>query len=171
MNTWGLYAINRNTLNDRRDCQWVAPPEVRNVFITALKIHNTTFNILGYIPGISCVSGLVRAGLGVCLLGYVLSVGSPNREGGRICGHFYNELLQTAGAQIARGLLESVVPFGCLVNAALDLTCTAYNIKEVYYDGPKPEHMGRCEGWGVAFGDIRKPQPEYRGLFWLLNMA
>lgn len=140
MNTYGLFSVNVGTFNRREGSDLTYPQEMRNVLVTFLKIHNLTLNILGYIPGISSVSGCVRIGTGVAMCAFTLAVGDPKARQGVIIGHWYNEALLTGITQVARGVLEAFVPFGWIMNASLDAPSTIVNLRTVFNDITRQSH-------------------------------
>jgi hypothetical protein len=130
MNTYGLHSINNCTFNIPRfaNIVFVYPKKSRDVLVTFLKVHNFTLNILGYIPGVSVVSGCVRMGTGLIMCAVTLAVGERNANQGVIIGRYYDEALLTGITQIARGALEAFVPSGWVVNASLDAIATIPNL-------------------------------------------
>jgi hypothetical protein len=136
MNTYGLRSINSQTFNLQYDTSYVYPKQARNALVTFLRVHNLSLNILGYIPGISIVSGCVRIGTGLAMCAVALAVGERNAKQGLIIGHWYDECLITGITQIARGVLEAFVPFGWIANASLDTIATFWNIKQECQNNP-----------------------------------
>lgn len=130
MNTWGIYSVNTTTFNNCREEERriYYPKNCRDKIYTALKLNNLTFNILGYIPGVSIVSGSIRMAVGAAIVGTTLCIGDRKAEEGVIIGRFYDEAIATGVAQIARGALEAFVPFGHLANLALDVVATPWNV-------------------------------------------
>ncbi len=132
MNTYGVGSINITTFNGyentRSGYSCTYPEPVRNVVVTFFKIHNLTLNILGYLPGMSAVSGCVRIGTGCILCTITLLYGQREAESGLIIRHFYDEALLTGITQIARGALEALIPFGWIVNASLDALGSLVNL-------------------------------------------
>lgn len=155
MNTYGLYAVNMSTFNGTSSDTY--PKPARNVVVTLFKFHNLTLNILGYIPGISAVSGCVRMGTGCILCVVTLLFGNRNAHQGLISKHFYDEALLTGITQIARGAFEALVPFGRVVNTSLDTICTFYNFSQGMVSGC-------CTGRAHS-------NPIYPFPFWLLDLA
>ena len=165
MNTYGLRSINTNTFNLKWHTNYVYPQQVRNALVTFLKVHNLTLNILGYIPGVSVVSGCVRMKTGLIMCAVTLAIGERNATEGKIIGHWYDEALLTGITQIARGALEAFVPFGWVANASLDTIATIYNVRKelsassLYIRYMQYDHHGPY------------PDPEYPFPFWLLHLA
>lgn len=138
LGTWGLRSINITTFNQRcKDTSRLTyPKELRDVIFTGLKVRNLIFNILGYIPGVSVVSGTIRAGIGVAMLVGVLAVGDRDAHDGKIIGRWYDEALNQSMAQIVRGLFEAFVPYGFAANALLDIVGTVVNLgQEIFWEG------------------------------------
>jgi hypothetical protein len=166
MNTYGLNSINRGTFNLRWNSPLIYPEDARNTLVTILKIQNLTLNILGYIPGICTISGCVRIGLGGLMGLITLIAGDRNAAQGAIIGHWYDEAILTAIAQIIRGITEAFVPFGWIYNASLDGLGTIVNIfTEINYSiGP----MGNLQAL-----NNREPyeDPHYPFIFKLLHLV
>src|ERR1700722_17342343 len=99
MNTYGLRSINTDTFNLKWHTNYVYRQQTRNALVTFLKVHNLTLNILGYIPGVSIVSGCVRIGTGLFMCDITLTVGERNAKQGAIIGHWYDEALLTGITQ------------------------------------------------------------------------
>ncbi|CUI17766.1 hypothetical protein PNK_2165 [Candidatus Protochlamydia naegleriophila] len=154
LNAYGICSVNRQTFNMRHHDNVYMPRALRNVVITALRIHNGILNVLGYMPAISTVSGCVRMATGLGIIAATLTVGQRNVTEGAIIGHWYSEALMTGIAQVARGALEAVVPFGWIANAALDVVATPLNlIKQV-------EGSLMCDGCREGFEDHVTPHRE-----------
>jgi hypothetical protein len=157
MNVYGLFAVNKTAFNlhiDNLDMnrKFIFPDKgLRNIIVTSLRIHNSTLNILGYIPGVSLFSGCVRilSGSAICtyalsavladlcayLVLFIFTLGNaklhPKRD--EMMGHFLREGLLTGITHIARGVFEAFIPFGFIVNASLDIIGTVYNISRIRY--------------------------------------
>lgn len=132
LNTYGIRSVNRETFNTRYHDNLYFPRALRNVVITALRINNAVLNVLGYIPGVQHVSGCVRMVIGASIIGVTLAIGDRNAKTGPIIGRWYDEAILTGIAQIARGALEALVPYGWVANVALDVIATPFNLgKEV----------------------------------------
>ncbi len=127
LNTYGLFAINQKTFNMFYQDEIFYPRRNRDIVITALRIHNGAFNIMGYIPGISFCSGMTRMVTGFSITVVTLIIGHPDNSPGPIIGRWYSEALETGVAQVARGILEAI-QFGWRINAALDVIGTVVNI-------------------------------------------
>ncbi len=130
-NTFGLRSINSETFNrsyngDR--CNYSYPRQNRDVIVTLLRVHNLCLNILGYIPGISTVSGSIRTLTGASLCIATLISGDRKAKTGLIIGPWYNEALTTGIAQAARGILEALLPFGSAINLFLDVEASILNV-------------------------------------------
>lgn len=135
-NTYGLRSINCTTFNRSTEDNLTYPRPLRNIVITALRINNAVLNVMGYIPVVSFVSGCVRMGIGSAMLAATLAFGDRKAMQGAIIGRWYDEALKTGIAQIVRGALEALVPFGWAANAALDLIATPINLsKECSIEG------------------------------------
>lgn len=119
-NTYGLWSINDNTFNVRPNSDYTYPRESRDQIIQVLKIHNLCLGILGYLPVISALSGVVRMFTGSALVGFTLCVGDRNAQRGIIIQHWYDEAILTGVAQVVRGAFEAIVPLGRLANLCLD---------------------------------------------------
>ncbi len=125
LNTYGLHAVNTHSFQNR---EVGTSRPIRNAVVTALRINNLTLNILGYMPGFSTISGSIRMLVGMAIGAVTLAIGTPKQDqAGAIIGHFYNEALSTAAAQIFRGACEAFIPFGKFINAAADITATIVN--------------------------------------------
>lgn len=143
LNTYGLRSINTDTFNLKWQTGYTYPQAARNVVVTLLKVHNLTLNVLGYIPGVSVVSGSFRIGTGLLMCAATLAIGERDAQTGVIIGHWYDEALLTGAAQVGRGILEAFVPFGSMVNLTLDSVGTALNAAvEVGHALVCPECMG-----------------------------
>ena len=103
MNTYGLRSINTDTFNLKWHTNYVYPQQARNAVVTFLRVHNLTLNVLGYIPGVSVVSGCVRMATGSVMCATTLAVGERGATQGAIIGHWYDECLLTGITQIGRG--------------------------------------------------------------------
>lgn len=128
MNTYGLHSINTHTFNLKWHTNYTYPQQLRNIVVTLFRVHNFSLNILGYIPGVSFVSGCVRMGTGLLMCAVTLKIGDRNATEGAIIGHWYDEALRTGVTQIARGALEAFVPFGRIVNGVFDVVGTICNL-------------------------------------------
>lgn len=128
MNTYGIHSVHRETFNTRYHDNLYFPRPLRNAVVTALRINNAVLNVLGYIPGVSLISGCVRMFVGMVIVGITLAVGDRNAREGAIIGRWYDEAVLTGIAQIARGALEAFIPFGWVANAALDVIATPMNL-------------------------------------------
>lgn len=129
LNTYGIRSVNRNTFNPEPYDDVFFLRAKRNVVVTALRINNVVLNVLGYMPAVSFVSGCVRMAIGASIIGITLIIGDPKAHSGAITGRFYREAILTGVAQIARGALEALVPFGWVANVALDFLATPFNLK------------------------------------------
>jgi hypothetical protein len=130
-NTYGIRSIDNQTFNrsyNSDSLSYSYPQRTRNTVITLLKAHNLSLNILGYIPGISTLSGSFRILTGSALCLATLAIGDRNAKKGPIIGHWYDEALSTAAAQVARGALEGFVPFGKAINLGLDAGASVLNV-------------------------------------------
>ena len=90
-----------------------------NLVDKILRIHNIVLGVLGYIPGVSMVSGCVRmiTGSGMIIYGAVLNKLNEKYR-------FTQEnIIGTGTAQIARGFFE-VIPYGRIVNITLDVVAS-----------------------------------------------
>ncbi len=128
VNTFGLFAINNHTFNVNEYSPNYYPKELRDPLVTGLKVHNLILNILGYIPGVSLVSGCVRMGTGLMMCVITLAVGERDAKSGLIIGNWYDEAINTGISQIARGAIEAFVSFGQIINASLDFVATFFNV-------------------------------------------
>jgi len=167
LNTYGLRSVNIGTFNTRPNDPLYFPRDLRNIAVTGLRINNLVLNVLGYIPGISVVSGCVRIGIGIALLSGTLKFGNRHAHEGAIIGRWYDEAIGTATAQITRGILEAFVPFGWAVNATLDIIATPFNIsKEIL-------HMVRRSSYNDDLADNAAPHQdtEYPLALGLLHLA
>jgi len=165
MNTYGLNSINNATFNLKWHTNYVYPQPVRNAVVTFLKVHNLILNILGYIPGVSVISGCLRIGSGLLMCVVTLAIGERDAIQGAIIGHWYDEALLTGIAQVARGILEAFVPFGWIANASLDVVGTASNF------GKQLTVASTCAGCMGYTNHGPHPDPKYPFPFWLLHLA
>ncbi len=129
LNTYGIRSINAESFNTYGSPGAFLPRSIRDLANTLLRINNLVLNVLGYIPGVSLVSGSVRLGIGVSIVILTLALGSPNAEQGLIIDRWYNEALITGAAQVARGTLEAFASFGGPVNMILDIVGTVFNLQ------------------------------------------
>ncbi|MCH9616806.1 MAG: hypothetical protein SP1CHLAM9_01010 [Chlamydiia bacterium] len=134
-NTYGAFALSRTFGNriyegDIQDVVGVA----RHIVILLFRIHNITFNILGYIPVISVFSGTTRISTGLLIT--TLSMIS-------FCDSETNtKILYTGYSQIARGTLEAFIPNGRKINIILDLAGTIFNIRSIQsQESPTNTHL------------------------------
>ena len=166
-NTYGLRSINTYTFNgscDNGDFSvkygndtWLMPVDVRNYVNTLFRINNLIFNALGYLPQTKGVSGLARMGVGGAIVVVTLAIGTPIARRGFIVGRWYDEALMTGVAQVFRGGMEALVPYGSIVNGCLDIIGTVTNIQaERDFDPSKyPDHYINLQpepsfgGWKV----------------------
>lgn len=165
MNTYGLRSINTDTFNLKWHTDYVYPQKARNALVTFFKVHNLTLNVLGYIPGVSVVSGCMRMGTGLIICTVTLAIGERNATRGAIVGHWYDEALLTGITQIVRGALEALVPFGWVANASLDTIATICNA------GKELSAASVCTGCMQHTNHGPYPDPEYPFPFWLLHLA
>jgi len=127
MNTYGFCSINKFTFNLDPYKTYTYPKRQRDVIVTFFKIHNLIFDILGYIPRVSAVSGKCRIVSGLLMCVVTLTVGKKNSKDALIIGHWYDEALLTGISQMARGAIEAFVPNGRIVNASIGVIGTVYN--------------------------------------------
>ncbi|PIS00961.1 MAG: hypothetical protein COT84_04885 [Chlamydiae bacterium CG10_big_fil_rev_8_21_14_0_10_35_9] len=168
LNTYGIRSINTKTFNTRFNEALFFPRPLRNIAVTALRINNFALNILGYIPGVSIISGCIRMVIGLAIVSITTAIGDRNAESGAIIGRWYDEAILTGIAQIARGTLEATVPFGCIVNGILDVIATPFNItKEIYHPIECQESIDR------GYFTHNRPHPEvsYPFPLFLLHLA
>jgi len=165
MNTYGLRSINTDTFNLRWHTNYQYPQPARNTLVTFFKVHNLTLNILGYIPGVSTVSGCIRMGTGAIMLAYTLAVGDRNASEGVIIQHWYDEALQTGGVQITRGFTEAIVPFGRTANFFLDVIGTICNL------GREVSNASVCQGCMGFKNHGPYPDPDYPFPVSILHIA
>lgn len=158
LNAYGICSVNRHTFNTRYHDNVYMPRALRNVVITALRIHNGILNVLGYIPTISPISGCVRMTTGLGIIAATLAMGKRHATEGAIIGHWYDEALLTGIAQVARGALEAVVPFGWILNAISDVAATPLNlINQVEGSMACEECMGGGRNHVTPHGDANYP--------------
>jgi hypothetical protein len=167
MNTYGLRSVNTNTFNLRPHTPLFFPKKGRDILVTFLRVHNLCLNILGYIPGVSFISGCVRIGIGAITCTVTLLVGDRQAsKPGPIIGHWYDEAMLTGITQIARGSLEALVPCGWIANASLDCVFTIWNIKT------ELGHASTCTGCeDYEDHDPPHPDPSYPFPFWVLKLV
>lgn len=167
LNTYGIRSVNRETFNMSYHDHLEYPRPLRNVVVTALRVNNGVLNVLGYIPGVSLVSGSLRMAIGAGFIGVTLAIGDRKANNGAIIGHWYDEAIKTGIAQITRGALEALVPFGWIANASLDVIATPFNLsKEI-------EGSLTCEECMMMGGNHIRPHQdaEYPTPLWLLHLA
>lgn len=165
LNTFGLRSVNTDTFNVKYNQSYWYPQNFRNIFVTLLRIHNFSLNILGYKQDIAKFSGCARmlSGLSICIV--TLNIGERNAEQGMIIGPWYDEALMTGIAQIARGATEAFMPYGRLINLSLDVIGTIRNlISEIRHASVCQEAMGPS-------ANRPHPNPSYPFPFWLLYLA
>ncbi|HAB99106.1 MAG TPA: hypothetical protein DCE71_04720 [Parachlamydiales bacterium] len=129
MNTYGLHSITSDSFNIKLGRDLVYPRDARDLLVTFFRVHNLVLNILGYIPGVSLISGSVRLATGAVICIVTLGLGNREASKGIIVGHWYDEALLTGVTQIARGVLEALVPFGWVANAFFDAAATIDNMR------------------------------------------
>jgi hypothetical protein len=134
------------------DCnyeEWLIPAGVRNCVNTLLRINNLLFNALGYFPETKRISGLIRMGIGCSIVVVTLAIGTPIGGPGPITGRWYGEALKTGIAQIFRGSMEALMPYGSVVNACLDVLGTMINIRAERHFDPSvhPRHHPDPSYW------------------------
>jgi hypothetical protein len=109
-NTYGALALTKTFGNGRYNDDHLYPKIIRDIVrpirkitIIMFRVHNITFNILGYIPIVSFFSGITRISTGLLIV--CLSIGFsesfPNTE-----------VLHTGYCQMSRGALEAFIPYG-----------------------------------------------------------
>lgn len=130
LNTYGLRSINRETFNTRYHDNLYFPRQLRNVIVTALRIHNAVLNVLGYMARFSPISGCVRMATGLAIIGVTMSIGDRNATQGAIVGRWYDEAIRTGVAQVVRGAFEALIPFGWVANMILDVVATPINLSK-----------------------------------------
>lgn len=165
MNTYGLHSINKDTFNLKCNNDYTYPQPARDALVTFFKVHNLTLNALGYISGISGISGCVRIGTGLITCTITLLIGERDAPQGAIIGHWYDEALVTGITQIARGVLEAFVPFGWIANGALDTLTTLHKF------GKKLFVTSVCTECAESTHHRPYPDPRYSFPFWLLYLA
>ncbi|MEM8629029.1 MAG: hypothetical protein AAGF04_03030 [Chlamydiota bacterium] len=177
-NTYGLFSINEYSFNKQYAVLEGYDEKQRNQFVTALRIFNLSFNILGYIPLVSSFSGACRIGVGlsfVCQGLYYRGIGkgeylledSTFSEGDELCPSpdnkcspaptlqiHHKEAISTGISHIARGILE-ILPLGKFVNGGLDCAATYLNL--FYPKSPIRE----LEENSAGLGDARFEEPKY----------
>lgn len=170
MNTYGIRSVNRKTFNTRHQENITFPRPLRNVAITALRITNAVLNVLGYIRGIqglSFISGCTRMVIGAGIIGVTLAIGERDTKVGNIVGRWYDEAIGTGIAQIARGALEALVPYGWSVNVILDMIATPTNLSKEFGVSMVCEGCMRIESDHVRpHNDVNYPFP-----FMLLHLV
>jgi hypothetical protein len=129
--------------------EWLIPAGVRNGANALLRVNNLLFNVLGYFPEIQRISGLIRMGIGFSIVAVTLQIGTPIAGPGPITGCWYDEALLTGIAQIFRGSMEALIPYGSVVNACLDVFGTVINIRaERHFDPSEhPRHHPDPSYW------------------------
>ena len=129
--------------------EWLIPAKVRDCVNTLLRINNLLFNALGYFPETKRVSGLIRMGIGCSIVVVTLAIGTPIAGPGPITGRWYSEALKTGIAQVFRGSMEALMPYGGVVNGCLDVLGTVSNIQAEYYFDPseRPRHHPDPSYW------------------------
>lgn len=160
-NTYGIRSINRDTFNSKYHDNLHYPRIQRNIVVTALRLNNAVLNVSGYIPGVSLVSGCARMAIGTGIIVTTLAIGERKASEGIIIGRWYDEAIGTGIGQIARGVLEALVPFGWVANAALDVIATPLNLtKEVEASIVCEECMtGGQSGHVRPHNDVNYPLP------------
>ena len=162
-NTYGIDSINGYTFNQLAD-NITFPKQIRDVITTALRLHNLCLNILGYIPGVSIISGSVRILSGIVICTVTGLCGDRNASHGCIIKRLYDEAMITGIAQIARGALEAFIPFGKFVNAALDVIGTPVNLHQSLSFIGVTKCPESCTSKPHA-------EPDYPWFFWPLNLV
>lgn len=132
-NTYGLRSVNTLSFNDR--CHYTSTTrEFRNFVVTLLRVHNIYFNIFGYMPIASLITGINRSVNGFFMIFSSFGVGVyiKKREHPLVnkTKHFLNELTITGVAQVFRGVCEMAFPFGQLINLSLDIIATPINVSK-----------------------------------------
>ena len=185
LNTYGLRSINAHTFNgsckqhakscdnkhdyefgcgiawqiSNEDCnyeEWLIPAKVRDGVNTLLRINNLLFNVLGYFPETRRVSGLIRMGIGFSIFAVNLKIGTPTPGPGPITGRWYGEALLTGIAQVFRGSMEALTPYGSIVNACLDILGTVSNIQaERHFDPSEHPHHHPDPSYWLPFQFLR----------------
>lgn len=166
MNTFGLRSINNDTFNLKWHTNYTYPRSLRDILVTLFRVHNLFLNVLGYLGGrISIVSGSFRIATGLATIATTLAIGDRNAPRGMIIGHWYDEAIMTGISQVCRGILEAFIPYGRVVNLALDTICTVINMtKEVNAASVCPHCMGYTNHQPY-------PDPAYQFPLSLLNFA
>lgn len=127
-NTWGLNSINSDTFGVRRDEEGRVRYDTQGAgmywLTLAMKIYYFVLDVLGYIPGVSTISGAIRISLGISSW---IAVEVGIREGA-VIGPYIDEARGTVMGQIVRGALEMIPFYGQCANIFLDIIHTPANI-------------------------------------------
>lgn len=119
MNTYGLGPISvSNSSFQLTDAASENQRLARKIFVSALTVHNTVLQILGYFPGISFFSGITRVATGTAMV-----VGGSLLNVRKIEPNFANDLANTGIMQIFRGMLESA-QIGKIFTVVFDILAT-----------------------------------------------
>lgn len=155
-NTFGIHAVNQKTFNIASDHKSFDPSfekfsTYRRFALAALRVHNATLNILGYLPIISTISGCVRmaTGLATVSLAAVVRIWiKVSNSKGELSSYvknetFVNEALTTGVAQMTRGFFEAIVPGGWVINASLDIIGSVVHFPDYIMElvGCEPEEL------------------------------
>lgn len=131
-NTWGLRSVNHGSFNNKiiHDVEFVYSKEERDLFIKILKIHNFVLDILGYIPGVSIISGCIRILTGFTFYVFNIMGSNPHANDGQLfSGPNFDEAINTAKAQMIRGAIEAM-PYAKILNLFLDIIATNENTQK-----------------------------------------
>lgn len=128
LNTYGLYSINNKTFNQSYDGLSICPKEERDIIITALRLYNAIFSVLGFIPGVRFYSGCTRILIAASIIAITLKEDVKNPGKGAITGKWHDEILLTGIGQIMRGATEAFVPYGQAVNLSIATLASFFNI-------------------------------------------
>ncbi len=180
-NTFGLFSVRESTFNVLPHTNDAYTQQTRDIAVTCLRVHNLILNILGYIPGVSLVSGFVRMGTGLLMCSI-----SQFADEKLISGRLRQEIFDTGFFQIARGCLEVSPLWTCSCSlkaftvfgrsipvaqsglAILDASVTILNVMQVMEDkqmrktGEYGEHdCSDCEEYvhHKPYPDIQYPFP------------
>lgn len=138
-NTWGFHnKINGFSFEDYSEKQklsgcshgvklhnvtWNVSSEDRKTLKKIIDISTSILDGLGYAPGISVMSGLVRIITAIFIRCVALTLVAQ----GQIAGRFKDEVEWTCNGHVIRGIIEMIPVIGQLINLGCDLSYCNYH--------------------------------------------
>jgi hypothetical protein len=131
-NTWGIRSINSGSFvySASNDIENESLSKKRNFIITSLRIANLVLNILGYTPSLSIYSGIFRILMSAFIFTTSHVIKKFTSPQNKNINNWVIEAIDMAKAQLLRGSLEAVMPFGHIINYYIDGLASFKNLAE-----------------------------------------